>query len=227
MHEQRGNFSVLYQTCRLWRRPCDQRGMIWGPRSRWGGRRGHRTPARSPPAKAGSGAPTWTHAEDSRSKSNLTPFPLAEKYYLNRNPNRRDAPSWTRHAPRSPPWGWGCPRGRWSSRRPRARRRYTAPARAERRGGRGQDRSFNKVPEGAASSAACLPGTWGRHRRCRWIRPAFSLALRIRAATPLIARPETETGRHRAEQASRLPHSFRRSKIRFGAEKAYSSALRV
>jgi hypothetical protein len=58
-HEQRGNFSVRYQMCRLWRRPCDRRDMIWDPRSRWGGRRLHRTPAHSPPAKAGSGAPTY------------------------------------------------------------------------------------------------------------------------------------------------------------------------
>lgn len=32
-------------------------------------------------------------------------------------------------APRSPPWDWGFRRGRWSTRRPRARRRCTAPAR--------------------------------------------------------------------------------------------------
>jgi hypothetical protein len=71
-------------------------------------------------------------------------------------------------------------------------------------------------------SCCYLPGTWGRRRRCRWIRPAFSRA----SADPPPPRTDRSLGvgdGRRPQAASRLPHSFRQINLRFRGRKAYST----
>jgi hypothetical protein len=133
-----------------------------------------------------------THEEDSRSKWNHTPFPLTDKYYSNRNPTRRDAPSWTRDTHLVlllEAEGPGEEAGRAGV---RAHVGDTPCLQEQRERTKWLRQMVQRRFQKALLVLACLPGTWGHHRRCRWIRPALSCALRMRAAMPLISRSETE-----------------------------------
>lgn len=161
--------SIIYQRCRLWRRPCDRRGTIWGPRSRWGGRRDRRIPARSPPERAGSGAPTCTQrVRDPNQISRHFPWQKETRIAIllkRRVPRAAQETHLVLLLEAEGPGEEGGGAG------VRAHVR-DAPRLQQRRGGMGLREA---VLEGSRRHrCCCLPGTWGRRRRCRWIRPAFS-----------------------------------------------------